>query len=118
MIKPWQHGIPRHSRDVWLIAAASGLCSSAFLGMMQLLKVLYVLRLGCGPELVGTLFAAGALSFSLSSLPGGALGARFGPRRMMIVASLALAVGLLQMTCIPQWVSAGVGLAATLALSA
>jgi predicted MFS family arabinose efflux permease len=63
--------------------------------MRQLLNSLYVLRLGYGPEFVGTVFAVGALSFALSSLPGGALGGRFGPRRMMTVGVLVNMLGMI-----------------------
>ena len=82
------------SRDVWLLSLATGLLAGAHLGMMQLLKVLYVLRLGYGPEFVGTLFAAGALSFSLCSVPGGILGGRFGPRRVMLAGAATTVVGM------------------------
>jgi len=62
--------------------------------MMQLLKVMYVLRLGFGPEAVGVLFAAGSLSFSFSSLPGAALGGRWGPRSILLVGGAINVVGM------------------------
>jgi predicted MFS family arabinose efflux permease len=83
-----------YRREVWLISAAAALASGAFLGMMQLLKTLYVLRLGYGPEFVGTMFAVGALSFASASVPGGALGARFGTRRIMIVGAITMVLGM------------------------
>ncbi|HHX43862.1 MAG TPA: hypothetical protein GX714_07750, partial [Chloroflexi bacterium] len=57
--------VPRYARDVWLLESATALLAGAHLGMMQLLKVLYILRLGYGPDYVGTVFASGALSFML-----------------------------------------------------
>jgi predicted MFS family arabinose efflux permease len=50
--------------------------------------------LGYGPEIVGTLFAAGALSFALTSVPAGGLGARFGPHRMIRVGVVVNAIGI------------------------
>ena len=41
-----------YRREVWLVSVAAGLASGAYLGMMQLLKTLYVLRLGYGTEFV------------------------------------------------------------------
>jgi MFS family permease len=82
------------SRDAWLLSAAIGVFTGALLGMMQLLKVIFVLRLGYGPEFVGTLFATGALSFTAFSLPGGALGGRLGPRRTMILGAIIMVVGM------------------------
>lgn len=82
------------SRDVWLLSLATALLAGAHLGMMQLLKVLYVLRLGYGPEFVGTLFATGALSFMLASMPAGALGGRFGPTRVIVAGAVVNVAGM------------------------
>jgi MFS family permease len=81
------------SRDVWMVAIATAFLAASFMGMQQLLKAIYVLRLGFGPEFMGLYFATGALSFSLSSIPGGMLGARLGPRRMMIAGALTMLAG-------------------------
>lgn len=86
--------LPKLSRDAWLLNLTTALLASGFLGMMPLLKVIYMLRLGYGPEYVGTVFASGALSFTLFSVPGGALGGRFGPRRLMIVGAVINVVGM------------------------
>ena len=86
--------LPQFSRQVWLLSLTSALASSAFLGAVQLLRVLYVLRLGYGPRFVGMLSAAGALGFALSSLPSGALGVRFGARRMMIIGAVVNIAGM------------------------
>ncbi|MFO7918831.1 MAG: MFS transporter [Anaerolineae bacterium] len=83
-----------YNRNIWLLIVASALFTGAYLGMRQLLNSLYVLRLGYGPEVVGTVTGVGALSFALSSLPGGALGGRFGARRMMIAGVLVNMLGM------------------------
>jgi len=88
----------RYNRNVWLLCSASALGSGAFLGVRQLLNALYALRLGFGPEWVGTLFATGALAFSLSSLCGGALGTRLGPRRTML---LGVGINIVGMALLP-----------------
>jgi predicted MFS family arabinose efflux permease len=86
--------LPRYERDVWLLSGSSALIAGSFLGMMSLIKVLYVLRLGFGPEFVGSLYAMGSLSFMLTSLPAGALGGRYGARRMMIIGAVINIVGM------------------------
>jgi predicted MFS family arabinose efflux permease len=82
-------------RDVWLVALTSAFLSASFMGMLQLLKSIYVLRLGYGPEFTGVFFATGALSFSLSSIPGSIAGGRFGPRRLMIGGAIMMLGGVL-----------------------
>jgi predicted MFS family arabinose efflux permease len=86
--------LARYPRDVWLLCAATSLGASAFLGLRQLLNALYLLRLGLGVDSVGAMSAVGAISFSLSSLPGGALGTRKGPRRVMLLGALVNMVGM------------------------
>jgi predicted MFS family arabinose efflux permease len=86
--------IPPYGRDVWLLGSATALLAGAYLGMMQLLKVLYILRLGFGPEFLGTVFATGALSFMLASMPAGALGARLGPTRVIVMGAVVNVAGM------------------------
>lgn len=75
---------PTIGREVWLLCLATGLLNAAYLSMMGLLKVLFVLRLGYDAGYVGSLFAAGSLSFALCTLFAGVLGGRIGPRRAML----------------------------------
>lgn len=86
--------VPSIARDVWLLESATALLAGAHLGMMQLLKVLYILRLGYGPDYVGTVFASGALSFMLGSMVAGALGARFSPTRVIVVGAVVNVAGM------------------------
>ncbi len=86
--------LKKFGRDVWLLGLAAALLTGGNLGMMQLLKVMYVLRLGFGPESVGALFAAGSLSFSASSLPGAALGGRWGPRPILLLGGVINVAGM------------------------
>jgi predicted MFS family arabinose efflux permease len=86
--------VKRFGLDVWLLGLAAALLTGGNLGMMQLLKVMYVLRLGFGPESVGVLFAAGSLSFSASSLPGAALGGRWGPKRILLLGGVINVLGM------------------------
>jgi MFS family permease len=54
-------------------------------GVYAVLLNLFLLRLGYGPQQIGLINAAGTLTFALSSLPAGALGARWGSRRMLLI---------------------------------
>jgi MFS family permease len=64
-------------------------------GVYAVLLNLYLLRLGYGPEQIGLINAAGTLTFGLASLPAGALGARWGSQRMLL-----LGLGMLLVGCI------------------
>ena len=77
--------VPSFGRETKLLIAAAGLFALCFYGMQQLLKVLYLLRLGHGPEYVGLFGAAGAFAYMGMGVPSGALGNRFGTRRVMLV---------------------------------
>ncbi len=83
-----------YGREVWLLCIASALGSGSYLGMHQLLSALYVLRLGYGPETVGSLSATGAIAFSASCLIGGYLGTRLGTRRTLGVGVVIFALGM------------------------
>jgi len=94
MLRMHRRLLPEYGRDVWLLGSGAALLAGAHLGMQQLLKVLYVLRLGYGPEFVGTLFASGSLSFMLTSVPAGALGGRFGPTRVIVAGAVVNVIGM------------------------
>lgn len=76
------------------LSTAEALLTAGYLGVAQLLRVMFVLRLGYGPEFVGALFAASALSFMLFTVPTAALGRRLGPRRMLLLGSIIATVGM------------------------
>jgi MFS family permease len=54
-------------------------------GIYAVLLNLFLVRLGYGPELIGLVNSAGTLTFALFSLPAGALGQRWGSRRIMLI---------------------------------
>lgn len=85
----------RFSRDAWLLIAASCIFSVSFYGVHNLLRVLYVLRLGHGPEYVGVFGASSALTYMGMGLPSGALGQRFGARGVMLVGSVIMVIGMI-----------------------
>ncbi len=84
----------RYPRNIWLLCATSTLGAAGHLGLRQLLIALYMLRLGFGVDTVGATSAVGSISFSLASVPGGALGARFGPRKVMLLGILMNLIGM------------------------
>jgi MFS family permease len=87
------------NRDVWLYLASATVIGFGFFGIAGVLFNLYLLRLGYGPEFVGTLFAIGSLSWAAVSLPAGTLGRRWGLRRTMICGMIMMAVGASLMPC-------------------
>lgn len=78
-------------RNVWLYFAAMSLIGfTVDGGIYSVVFNLFVLRLGYGPEFVGQVNSVGLLAFAICSLPAGALGARLGNRRAMIVGLFTL----------------------------
>jgi MFS family permease len=68
--------------------------SISFFGIQALLKVLYVLRLGHGPEYVGLFNASGAFTWMIMSLPASAVGDRIGLLRAMRLGGLVTVLGM------------------------
>jgi MFS family permease len=62
-------------------------------GVYAVLLNLFLLRMGYGTEAIGLINAAGTLTFALSCLPAGVLGARWGSRRMLLIGLGLLLVG-------------------------
>jgi MFS family permease len=81
------------SRDVRLYLVTVAVGGFASDGIRAVLLNLYLLRLGYGTKVIGTLNAAFALSFTLACLPGGALGARWSIRRALIAGQIIQAAG-------------------------
>ena len=81
-----------------MLIAASAIGALGFLGSHSLLRVLYILRLGHGPEYLGIFSAAGAWAYSAMSVPSGALGSRFGGRPMMRVGFVIVGLGMILLT--------------------
>jgi MFS family permease len=68
-------------------------------GIYTVIFNLFMLRLGFGPEQVGTVNAAGMLAFALASLPVGRLGERWSYRRMLLVGTALCVAGTLIAAC-------------------
>ncbi|HUT19686.1 MAG TPA: MFS transporter [Anaerolineae bacterium] len=84
----------RLERDAKLLIAVSGISAISFFGIQMLLKVLYILRLGHGPEYVGAFGASSALAYMAMGVPSGLLGRRFGTRTMMLVGGVGCTLGM------------------------
>ena len=82
------------NRDVRLYLVTAFLFGFGYIGIYFLLVNLYLLRLGYELEFIGLFVATGALSFSASSLPAGALCRRWGSRRTMIAGVIIFLTGL------------------------
>ncbi|NJM42578.1 MAG: MFS transporter, partial [Anaerolineae bacterium] len=68
-------------------------------GIYTVIFNLFMLRLGFGPEQVGTVNAAGMLAFAIASLPVGRLGERYSYRRMIMAGTATSVVGTLLAAC-------------------
>ena len=83
------------SRDARLLIVVTGILAISFFGLYALLRVIYVLRLGYGPEYVGIFSATGALTYMSMGVPSGALGARLGTRKAMLIGASIVIVGMI-----------------------
>ena len=85
----------RFQRDAKLLLVVTALSSLSFFGIYVLIRTLYLLRLGHGPEYVGIYGAVGALGFMFMSMPSGAMGTRLGPGPVMLVGGIIAGGGML-----------------------
>lgn len=103
---PSLFSLPRFRREVNLLLWSTAILAISFFGVTGLLKILYILRLGYGPEYVGLFGASGALGYMAMSLPSGWLGERWGVSRTMALGALATTVGMVMLPLtevMPGW---------------
>ena len=81
------------NRDVRLFLVATALNGFSRFGIQMLLLNLYLLRLGYGPEFIGLFTAVSTFAYTLFCLPAGALGTRWGSRRMLITGAGMMMAG-------------------------
>jgi cyanate permease len=81
------------SRDLRLFLLTAALVALAWDGVRAVVFNLYLLRLGYGPEFVGVVNAVGAFAFGLLCPLAGAMGTRWGSRRMLVTGLGMLAAG-------------------------
>lgn len=81
------------NRNVRIFILSALLLGFAFFGIYAVLLNLYLLRLGYGPTVVGLVNGMGFVAYAVFSIPAGALGARFGTRRMLQVGFVLAALG-------------------------
>jgi MFS family permease len=74
------------NRSILLYLAVWGLAGFAYFGILGVLLNLYLSRLGFDPEFIGVLIGSGQLIWAIFALPAGAIGARIGVRRALIIA--------------------------------
>ena len=80
-------------RNVRLYLVAATLIGFTRFGIQTVLLNLYLLRLGFGPEFVGLFSGLGGLAFGVFCLPAGAMGKRWGSRRLLLIGVATMAVG-------------------------
>ena len=84
MLRIYFNTLRLFNRNTWLLLLTAALTSFGYIGIYVVLFNLYLLRLNFGPEFIGSINAVAQLGFALFSLPAGALGERWGSRRMTI----------------------------------
>ncbi|MEZ4620668.1 MAG: MFS transporter [Caldilineaceae bacterium] len=89
----------RFTPDAQLLIVASGIFAVSFFGVQQLLKILYLIRLGYDLPYIGIFSATGSLAYMTMSLPSGLIGSRFGNRSVMLGGGIVTILG---MTLLPM----------------
>ncbi len=97
MIADYAGALRRFNRDVRLYLFTTALLGfTVFGGIYPVLFNLYLLRLGYGPDRVGTINSVFGLAFAVASLPAGFVSRKWGGRRTMVagfaMATIALAL--------------------------
>ncbi len=86
MATTYRQALSLFNRDIRLVLFSQALIGfTIFGGIYTVLLNLYLLRLGYGPQLIGQVKAAGAISFALLSMPAGLIGNHLGSRHSMII---------------------------------
>lgn len=103
----------RHfNHDVQMYLLTSALIGFSYFGVLTVLLNLYLLRLGYDTRFIGLANGSTALAFALFSVPSGALGSRFGYRKVVIVGVCCLAFATIALPLtefLPQaWAPAGI----------
>jgi MFS family permease len=94
MVIEYLRTLKRLGRDVRLFLFTAALVGfTLFGGIASVLQNLFLLRLGYGPEFIGVFISSGMFALALVCLPAGALGARWGSRRAMMVGLSVAAAG-------------------------
>jgi MFS family permease len=106
MITYWRT-LRKCSRNARLYLVSAALMGfTVFGGIYSLLRSLYLLRLGYGPEFIGLVSAIGMLGWALACLPAGAVGRRLGSRRAMILGLGLATLGYFAWPLV-EWLPAG-----------
>jgi MFS family permease len=85
MIAEYRTAFAGYSRDIRLILSVSAILAFTVDGVFPVVFNLYILRMGYGPEFVGTVNSIALVAFALSSLMAGTLGMRYGARPVLIL---------------------------------
>ncbi len=92
-MKSYWDGIRKFDRDVLIFLGLFCMIGFGYFGINAVLFNLYLLQLGYQPEFIGRLIGMGQLVWGVFALPAGALGLRFGVKKMMFLGFLAIAIG-------------------------
>lgn len=91
--RAYYHALQQLNRDVRIYLLTAVLSGFTLSGVYSVLLNLYLLRLGYGPSFIGTVNAAGQAAFIFLSIPAGAMGQRWGTRRLIIAGIASYFVG-------------------------
>ncbi len=84
----------RFQLDARLLIIGSGIIAVSFFGVQNLLKSLYLLRMGYDLSYIGIFSAAGSLTYMVMSLLSGVIASRFGNRSVMLLGGIVTTLGM------------------------
>lgn len=96
----------RFTPDAQQLILASGIFAISFFGIQQLLKILYLLRLGFDLPYIGIFSATGSMTYMVMSLLSGISGGRYSNRLLMLSGGIVTILGMTLMPMVefvPEW---------------
>jgi MFS family permease len=84
-------------RNIILYLTYNSSMAFAYIGILNVLVNLYLLRLGYDTEFIGTMLASGMLTWGVLALPAGALGSRLGIKRTIVAGMFTLSLSALML---------------------
>ena len=84
----------RFTPDAQQLILASGVFAVSFFGIQQLLKILYLLRLGYDLPYIGIFSATGSMTYMTMSLLSGMIGGRYSNRSVMLFGGVVTILGM------------------------
>lgn len=94
MLTSYRRDLSRIRREAWIVLLGAVALGFTWMGLSDAIISLFLVRIGFGPEFVGSSAAVANLGYALAAMPGAVLARRIGARRGQILGSLTWVGGI------------------------